>query len=147
MLSKSCIYALRSILFIAHNAKIDSKVGIKEIAKALDLPVHYLGKILQQLSKDGIIQSIKGPHGGFYLNEESQEIKIIRVIKVMDGLDFFDQCGLGLKQCSDDHPCPIHNEFKVCRDGLWTLFSSKSILDLVSKIEEGNAFIRNLSPE
>jgi hypothetical protein len=65
----------------------------------------------------------------------------------MDGLDFFDECGLGLKQCSDDHPCPIHNEFKVCRDGLWTLFSSKSILDLVSKIEEGNAFIRNLSPE
>jgi len=145
MLSKSCIYALRSILFVAHNAKVDSKVGIKEIANALDLPVHYLGKILQQLSKNNIIQSIKGPHGGFYLNEVSQEIKLIKVIEVMDGLEFFSQCGLGLTHCSDNHPCPIHHEFKVCRDGLWDLFSSKSILDLVSKIEEGDAFIRNIS--
>ncbi len=147
MLSKSCIYALRSILFIAHNASVDSKVGIKEVALALDLPIHYSGKILQQLSKNGIIQSIKGPNGGFYLNEEAQNVKLIEIIKIIDGLEFFTSCGLGLKQCSDDHPCPLHNDFKVFRDGLWELFNSKSILDLVSKIEEGNAFIRNLSAE
>ena len=122
---------MRSILFIAHNASVDSKVGIKEVALALDLPTHYLGKILQQLSKNGIIQSIKGPHGGFYLNEVSKNVKIIRIIEVVDGLDFFNQCGLGLSQCSDDHPCPIHNDFKVCRDGLLTLFSSKSIEDFL----------------
>jgi len=134
-------------VFVAHNASIDAKIGIKEIATELDLPSPYLGKILQQLTKNNIIQSIKGPHGGFYLNEESKNIKLIKVVEVIDGLDFFTSCGLGLKQCSDDHPCPIHHEFKVYRDGLLNLFSSKSILDLVSKIEEGDAFIRNLSAE
>lgn len=147
MLSKSCVYALRSIVFIAHNASIDAKIGIKEIAKELELPTHYLGKILQQLSKNGVIQSIKGPNGGFYLNEKAQNVKLIEIIEIIDGLAFFTNCGLGLKQCSEDHPCPLHNDFKVFRDGLWELFNSKSILDLVSKIEEGNAFIRNLSPE
>lgn len=147
MLSKTCIYALRSIVFIAHNASEDAKVGIKEIANELELPTHYLGKILQLLSKHKIIQSIKGPHGGFYLNGEAKKVKIIKIIEVVDGLDFFTSCGLGLKQCSDEHPCPLHNDFKIYRDGLWELFNDKSVLDLVSKLEEGNAFIRNLSTE
>jgi len=145
MLSKSCVYALRSIVLIAKNATIDAKIGIKEVAQELDIPSPYLGKILQQLTKHNVIQSIKGPHGGFYVDEASKKEKLIRVIEIIDGLDFFTSCGLGLKACSDSHPCPLHDDFKTYRDGLWGLFSDKSISDLVSKIEDGDAFIRNLN--
>ncbi|PCJ27898.1 MAG: transcriptional regulator [Flavobacteriales bacterium] len=145
MLSKSCVYALRSLVFVAHNASCSSKIGIKEIAKELDLPTPYLGKILQQLTKHKIIQSIKGPNGGFYIDEESQKIKLITIIEVFDGLDFFNRCGLGLKECSEEHPCPLHDDFKIYRERLLNLFSSKSIADMVSKIEVGDAFIQNLS--
>jgi len=147
MFSKSCIYALRSIVFIAHKASSGSKIGIKEIAKELEIPSHYLGKILQLLTKNKILQSSKGPNGGFYITKKSQQIKIIKIIEAIDGLDFFSNCGLGLKQCSDEHPCPLHEDFKIHRNGLQKLFKNKSILDLVSKLEDGNAFIRNLSPE
>lgn len=143
MLSKSCIYAVRSIVFLAHNASIDSKIGVKEIATELDLPTHYTGKILQQLAKNKILQSVKGPNGGFYLDEKSKQIKLIKVIEVIDGLVFFTSCGLGLKECSDKYPCPLHDDFKIYRDGLWGLFNSTSILDLVVKIKDGDAFIRN----
>jgi hypothetical protein len=51
---------------------------------------------------------------------------------------------LGLKECSETHPCPLHNDFKVFRDGLYHLFLKKTIADLVIKIEDGNAFISNL---
>ena len=145
MLSKTCIYALRATVLIAHDATVDKKMGIKEIAGELDLPTPYLGKILQQLSKNNIIQSIKGPHGGFYLDDKSKQIKIITIIEVIDGVAFFTNCGLGLKECSEEHPCPLHDEFKVYRDGLWKLFNAKSIADLASKITDGDAFIRNLS--
>lgn len=145
MLSKSCTYALRSIMFIALNASFDAKIGIKEIAEELELPTHYLGKILQQLTKHNIIQSIKGPNGGFYLDEKSQKIKLIKVVAVIDKLESFTCCGLGLNECSESHPCPLHDEFKIYRDGLRELFESKSILDLVTKIEDGNAFIKNLA--
>ena len=147
MLSKSCVYSLRSIIFIAYNATKEVKLGIKEIAKELELPEPYLGKILQQLTKHKIIQSVKGPHGGFYLDEDSQKTKILKVIEVVDGLDFFHSCGLGLKECSEEHPCPLHDDFKIYRDGLFTLFTSTSIADLVHKLDNGNAFIRNLSKD
>ncbi len=145
MLSKSCVYSLRSIIFIAHNASKEVKMGIREVAKELELPEPYLGKILQQLTRHNIIQSVKGPHGGFYIDEDAKEVKLIRIVEVVDGLDFFHNCGLGLKECSETHPCPLHDDFKIYRDGLFTLFSNTSIADLVQKIDMGDAFIRNLS--
>ncbi|MDB3887413.1 Rrf2 family transcriptional regulator [bacterium] len=145
MLSKSCVYALRSIIYIAHNGSKTEKTGIKEIAEELEIPTHYLGKILQQLTKHKIIQSVKGPNGGFYLDENSKRVKLIRIIEVMDGTEFFHSCGLGLKECSEDHPCPLHDDFKIYRDGLNKLFNETTINSLVLKIENGNAFVRNLS--
>jgi len=143
MLSKSCVYAIRSLVFIAQNATIESKIGIKAVAEELDLPTPYLGKILQQLTRNSIIQGVKGPKGGFYLSENCKQTKIIRVIEVMDGLDFFTSCGLGLKECSDEHPCPLHDDLKIYRDGLWDLYNAKTIADMVASVEGGDSFIIN----
>lgn len=144
MLSKTCLYSLRSIIFIAHNATENSKIGIKEIADELDIPTHYLGKILQRLSGNNIIKSVKGPHGGFYLEESAKDIQLIKIIELTDGLAMFENCALGLKNCSDEHPCPLHEDFAIYRQGLFELFSHKTIKDLVKTIENGDAFIRNL---
>ncbi len=127
MLSKSCIYALRSLVYIGQNATQQHKLGIKEIAEELDLPSHFLSKILQRLVKHKVVQSVKGPHGGFYLNEKSKETTLLTIIEVIDGLAFFTNCGLGLKECSETHPCPLHDDFKVYRDGLYLLFNNKKI--------------------
>ena len=145
MLSKSCVYALRSIVFIACNGSVDNKLGIKEIASELDLPTPYLGKILQILTRNKIIKGVKGPNGGFYLQESCKKVKLIKIIEVMDGLDFYTSCGLGLKECSDSHPCPLHDDFKVYRDGLWDLFSNKAINDIVASVNQGDTFIKNIS--
>jgi Rrf2 family protein len=144
MLSKSCIYALRSLVYIGQNATQQHKLGIKEIAEELDLPSHFLSKILQGLVKHEILQSTKGPHGGFYLDEKSKETKLLKIIEVIDGLSFFTSCGLGLKECSETHPCPLHEDFKVYRDGLYFMFNERKVADLITKIDSGNAFIRNI---
>ncbi len=147
MLSKACVYSLRAVIFVSKNANREAKIGVKEIAKELDLPTPYLGKILQQLTKNKIVESVKGPHGGFFIDENAKQIKIIKIIEIIDGLIFFNKCGLGLKECSEEHPCPLHNDFKIYRDGLFNLFNEKSIADLVSKIKDGEAFIRNLNKQ
>lgn len=144
MLSKSCVYALRAIVYVGHNGSENHKIGIKEIGEELDLPVHFLSKILQSLVKHNILQSTKGPHGGFYINEVSGKIKLLRIIEVVDGLSFFHKCGLGMHECSDTHPCPLHDDFIVFREGLYKIFATKTINDLVKKVEDGNAFIQNL---
>lgn len=145
MLSKSCVYALRAIVYVGHNGSENHKIGIKEIGEELELPFHFLSKILQRLVKHQIIQSTKGPNGGFYISDEAKQVNILRIIDLIDGLSFFEKCGLGLKQCAETHPCPLHNDFKIFRDGLYQLFVKKTIADLIIKIEDGNAFISNLS--
>ena len=145
MLSKSCVYALRAIVYVGHNGSENHKIGIKEIGEELDLPVHFLSKILQLLVKHNVLQSTKGPHGCFYVNEASGKINLIRIIGIIDGLSFFNKCGLGMNECSDEHPCPLHDDFIIFREGLYQIFTTKTINDLVKKVEEGNAFIRNLN--
>lgn len=145
MLTKTSEYAIRSVLYLAIHATGENKVGIKEVAHELELPLHFIGKILQDLARKGLIASVKGPHGGFYLNQPPANISIMDVISVVDGVEAFKRCGLGMKQCSDDHPCPLHNDFKVFRDGLASLFRKKTIEDLMHQVETGHAYLRNLT--
>jgi Rrf2 family protein len=143
MLTKTSEYALRSIVYVAIQSAQGKKIGIKEIAKELELPLHFIGKILQDLVRKGIIASVKGPNGGFYLSRAASDITIMDVVRVIDGVEAFKRCGLGLKHCSDTHPCPLHHEFKKYRDGLAELFTTRTIQDLAQDIESGNTFIIN----
>jgi Rrf2 family protein len=144
MLSKTSEYALRSVIYIAMQSDADHKIGIKEIARELELPLHFTGKILQDLVRKGVIASVKGPNGGFYLDHDPADMTIMDVVRVVDGMEAFKRCGLGLKNCSDLHPCPLHNDFKFYRDGVAKMFGKKTIRDLVVEIERGNAYIKNI---
>lgn len=147
MLSKTTEYALRAIVYIAMHDATGLKVGIKEIAKELELPMHFIGKILQDMVRKGLIASIKGPGGGFFLHRPASDINILEVVKTIDGLEAFRKCGMGMKQCSDLHPCPLHHEIKAYRMQLHKVFESKTIQDLVDGINTGKYFITNLHEE
>jgi Rrf2 family protein len=142
ILSKSAEYAMRSIVYVALHAK-DKKIGIKEISKELELPSPFAGKILQQLVRHGLLASAKGPNGGFFLSRPADQIPLMDIVRVIDGIQVFKSCGLGLKDCSDLHPCPLHNEFKYYREGLKNLFNIKTIQDLVVDIKSGKVSIHN----
>lgn len=128
---------------MAMQAAENKKVGVREIAKEVELPLHFTGKILQDLVRKGILASAKGPNGGFYLSRPATDISLMEVISVIDGLEVFKRCGLGMKNCSDTHPCPLHTDFKKYRDGLATIFATKTIQDLVQDIRSGKAYLRN----
>lgn len=137
MFSKTCEYALRAILYVALNASKGKKIGIKEIAKNLGIPTHFLGKILQNLVKHRILDSTKGPNGGFFSTPAMLKIPIIRIVEIVDGKETFNKCGIGLAQCSDKHPCPIHNDFGPYRDNLKRILSKKKVQDFVNEIKKG----------
>ncbi len=144
LLSKTAEYALRAIVYIALNDAQGLKVGIKDIAKELELPAHFMGKILQDLVRKSVIASVKGPGGGFFLHRQASEISILEVMQTIDGLEAFRKCGMGMKQCSDTHPCPLHDDIKVYRNQMYKVFSSKTIQTLVDGINSGEYFITNI---
>lgn len=134
MFSKTCEYAIRALIFIAQKSKDGSRIGIKDISSGIDSPEFFIAKILQDLSRKGFVQSAKGPNGGFYMDDANLEQSVADIVREIDGDKLFSGCGLGLKECSEDHPCPIHNDFKHIRQEI------KDMLDN-SKIE---MFVKNL---
>jgi len=139
--SKSTEYAIRAMVYLAINSKNGQRFGVKKIAGDLNFPEHFLGKILQNLAKKHLIFSVKGPKGGFYLGEGQSKTSLLKLVDAIDGLDFFSSCGLGLHECDDQKPCPIHKEYQIYRGNLYKLLSEKTIYDMKTDIENGIAFM------
>ena len=142
MLSTSCKYALRAAVYLMARTSEFNKAGIREIAEEIEANEHTAGKILQLLAKEKIISSTKGPNGGFYISSHARPIHLIDIVKVVDGVHFFFECGLGLHKCSERKPCPIHFTYKVSREKLYNEFSSITIQELAANIEKGEAFLK-----
>jgi Rrf2 family transcriptional regulator, iron-sulfur cluster assembly transcription factor len=141
MFSTSCHYGLQAMLYIAMYASEESNVELKVVAEEQGIPRHFLSKILQQLVKNELLISMKGPTGGFRLAKAADKITLIEIIEAIDGLGVFNKCGLGFKQCNDKKPCPIHDEYKKVRAQVEDLFNSKSLLNLIEDVKEGNSII------
>ena len=141
MFSTSCHYGLQAMLYIAMYSSNDKNVGLTEIADNQEIPKHFLSKILQELVKNELIDSMKGPNGGFKLRKSADEIALIQIIEAIDGMGVFTQCGIGFKKCSDSHPCPIHHDFKKVRDKVQDLFENKTLKKLIEEVEQGDSII------
>ncbi|WP_336514135.1 RrF2 family transcriptional regulator [Pollutibacter soli] len=141
MLSLTCKTAVKAVLFLASRNKTGTNAGIKEIAENIEGNEHTVGKLLQTLVKEGIINSVKGPFGGFHITTQQLKKPIITIVEAIDGKNVFKECGLGLSRCSSTHPCPIHNEFKIVRDQLQALFLQKKIIDLCENVNLGLAHL------
>ena len=142
MFSKTCEYALRALIYITQQTKEGGRIGIKDIASGIDSPEYFIAKILQDLSRKGFVQSAKGPTGGFYLDDISLNRSLADIVKEMDGDKIFTGCALGLKECSETHPCPVHNEFKHIRNNLQKMLNEMKIGDFVNQLEAQKIFLR-----
>lgn len=118
------------------------RMGIKEIAGAIDANEHTTAKILQLLAKEGIIFSAKGPTGGFYLLRDAKPIYLIDIVRVVDGDQVFYECGLGLHECSEAKPCPIHHSYKLVRQTLHHQFCTLTVQQLSKDLALGKAFLK-----
>ncbi|MCB9263331.1 MAG: Rrf2 family transcriptional regulator [Flavobacteriales bacterium] len=142
MLTLSSKYAINAVVYLAINSSESQKIDIREISKAIDTPTHYLAKVLQKLAKAEIISSTKGPNGGFFTTKENLERKVIEIFKVIDGADVFSECFLGLKNCNDLRPCPIHHLVKEYKELVTGDFSKNSIGQYAERIKSGKMFHR-----
>ena len=143
MFSKTCEYGIRATIFIASESYQNKRVGLKDIAKKIDSPEALTAKILQILSRDNIINSVKGVGGGFEIPRETmKEIKLAQIVNSLEGDRVFTGCGLGLAHCSDDHPCPMHEKFKSIRSELAFMLENTNLEELASGIKTSDTFLR-----
>lgn len=141
MLSYTCKTAIKAVIYLSSKSAQNEKAGLKETASHINASEHTVGKILQTLARQGLINSVKGPSGGFYITEEQQNQPISNVVESIEGTEVFKECGLGLTKCSALHPCPIHDEYKVARDLIENLFRQKRVKDLCDPVTNGLAYL------
>jgi len=118
------------MLCIAKNSSSGENIELRKIAAEYEIPKHFLSKILQQLVKGKLLHSMKGPSGGYKLTRHPDDISLIEIVEIIDGLDVFYECGIGFKQCDDEDPCPFHDDYKSVRDKIKDLFESKTLGEL-----------------
>ena len=133
LISKACNYGIRASLFVASKPDLQY-VPIRQISEELNISFHFLTKILQILTQKNIMNSYRGPNGGVSLAKSSQEISILDIIEAIDGLKTFKECLLGLPECNNSKPCPLHEKWAVVREELKNTFSNSNLSDLAGQI-------------
>jgi len=144
MLSKSTEYAIRALVFVQLRNWEQKRPGVGEVAKEIEAPEAYTAKILQTLTRNKLLDSMKGRGGGFFFNDNHSNLTLYDVIHVVEGDALFHKCAFGLKQCNEDNPCPIHNRYKVVRDGFFEIVKTETIKSLSEKILHGDAVLNRL---
>ncbi len=115
---QSVTYALEGLCQLARTAP-ETYMKTREISKDLNIPEHFLGKVLTQLVRHGLLVSRKGPTGGVALARPPQDITIQDVLEALDaGEALEDRCVLGLDDCTDRDACPFHDQWGRFKKGV-----------------------------
>lgn len=143
MFSKACEYGIKASIFIASNSYEAKRVSLKAIAKEINSPEAFTAKILQDLVRHKVINSVKGAYGGFEIDKENiQHIKLYHIVNAIDGDTIYSGCGLGLQKCDENHPCPVHDRFKSIRDELKYMLENTNLEELALDVKSGVSFLK-----
>jgi Rrf2 family transcriptional regulator, nitric oxide-sensitive transcriptional repressor len=130
MFSQTAEYALRVVAFLA--AAGGEAVTTKQISEGTRVPVGYLAKVLQSLSRGGIVRSQRGPHGGSVLARPAEELTIYDVIQAVDPIRRITSCPLGLKS-HGSVLCPVHRRLDNALGLVERSFRDATIADLLTE--------------
>ncbi|MEO9804247.1 MAG: Rrf2 family transcriptional regulator [Reichenbachiella sp.] len=142
MFSKACEYGLKAMISISAKSSRGERTNLKEIAGDIDSPEQFTAKVLQQLSRNKLIHSVQGAYGGFEIPKDKlSKIRLIDIVRTIDGEKIFTGCGLGLEACDANRPCPIHHKFAEIRNNLAKVLNETSLEELATGVTGGLTFL------
>ena len=136
MFNKETEYALRALVYIQQQNSNGRRPGIVEIAKEIEAPQFYVGKILQRLVRQGFLNSLKGKGGGFFFDSSKPDLPLKDLVIATEGDKAFTGCGFGLKKCNGEKPCPMHHQYAPIRESINTLLSTETIQSFALKYKK-----------
>jgi len=130
MLSRTGLHAVKALTALAGLAP-DDYLGAATLAERIHAPRNYLGKLLQQLSRDGLVVSQKGQGGGFRLARAAESLTLYDVIDPIEHVARWSGCFLGGLTCSHEAPCAVHAAWEKTRAAYLDFLRSTRLSDLV----------------
>ncbi|HEY4613017.1 MAG TPA: Rrf2 family transcriptional regulator [Bacteroidota bacterium] len=133
--SRQCEYALQAVMYLALKPP-GEMTSIKELTKRMEIPYHFLAKILQNLTRKGLLSSQKGPTGGFALGMHAKDITLFHIVEAIDGVDFTNKCVLGFSECSGKNPCAVHTKWGTLREQIYEMLVNKNIAQMAEETKK-----------
>jgi len=137
----SARYAIRAMVRLAIEDGEGQPFSAAGVAEAEQIPPFYLAKVLQDLGRAGLLKSARGRGGGFYLSRPAEEITLFEVVAaVEDPRRLESECVLGIDECSDEAPCPMHETWKAFRDSALDALHTLTVARLVEELQRKQRF-------
>ena len=133
-LTKKADYGLMALKFLAERPELGSQ-SAKDIADAYGIPPQLLAKILQRLTKVGLLRSHAGINGGYALTKSPAGITAFEVIHAIDGPLFITSCDNGQRQCDLNDSCTIKEPLRKVNDTISDVLKALTIADLCESDE------------
>jgi len=135
LFSRQCEYALQAVMYLALKPE-GERTSIKELTRKINIPYHFLAKILQDLTYKGLLISQKGPTGGFALAKPAKDITLFQIVEAIDGTDVTSKCVLGFPECSGKNPCAVHEKWTGLRDEIHVMLVGKNITQMAREMKK-----------
>jgi len=129
--TRSTGYAL---LALAELAIIKEAIDTTHLSERIGVSKYFLAKLLQNLSKKGIVKSFKGVNGGFILDKEPEDIKIIDIFKCVEDKNFLVyECAQNEKDCPNNRAsvCSIWPFLNLLEDNILSYLEKFTLEDVV----------------
>lgn len=143
LISRTSQYAIQSLIYIAVQDQ-STPILSRQVAERLQVPAPYLAKIMQTLSKGGLVTSFRGRLGGFCLSESPENIDLMRILLITEGPEFTKDCLLGLKVCSDETACPMHYKWTPIKQKIIALLQAQNLASLSDAVRTGKYRISDI---
>ena len=131
-LTKKADYGLMALKYLAEHPETPA-FSAKDLADAYGIPAQLLAKILQRLTKTGLLRSHAGMNGGYALARDARLISAFEVIRAIDGPLFITSCFKGAKSCELTPSCTIKEPLARVNETISGVLRSISIQDLIDQ--------------
>lgn len=132
MISQTTEYALRAVVWLAANP--EKPLTAQQIAEATRVPAGYLAKVLQGLSRAGLLHSQRGLGGGFTLARPPTQLTMWEVVQAVDPLRRIHECPLGFEAHADEL-CALHRQLDDAIASIEKAFSACKISKLIDSTQ------------
>lgn len=138
MISQTAEYALRAVVYLADQ---DGARTTLQIAKVTLIPAGYLAKVMQSLSRAGLVKSQRGLKGGFTLACDPKELSILTVVNAVDPVQRFAECPLGIPS-HGRRLCPLHHRLDQAAAMVEKAFGGTMVAELLTVPRERRPLCR-----
>lgn len=144
-LSQSTGYAIQALSCLEEPGGQPYLVQV--VAECTGISPSYLSKVMQRLAQKGLVIAKRGKNGGVVLARPACEITLYDLAEAVDGATWKGHCVMGLKDCSDERPCELHEIWKATRDPLLARMKTLTLSELAAQHDFNAAHCRNIHRE